>query len=741
MLEQAQKRIGHLYPKYQITAELLAERPDLRAQGLKAGDELTVIAWLWARTVKCPNPACGTQMPLISSFNLSTKKGNNFWIEPIVDHTTKKINFSIRSGLNTSRISPKVGRGAQFRCLMCGQVAPESAVRDEFKAKKNGVQLMAIVAEGKNGRIYLPPEEEQEWIALNAVPKWIPEVEMNTETSNLVSGRGYGITHWHEIFSSRQLTALTTFCDLIAEARELILNDALTSQHPDSQAYADAVATYLAFAVDKCSDYWSSISTWNIIPETIRNTFSRQAIPMTWDYAEVNPLSDSTGNWISMVNWVRKALLTLPASLPGIAEQADAQRLKNLPAAMICTDPPYYDNIAYADLSDYFYIWLRQSLRTIYPELFRSILVPKTQELVATPYRFKGNKHEAKRFFEKGLEMVFHNFREMTVPYYPVTIFYAFKQAGNQNEERQTEEFSLDNERVSTGWETMLNGLLASSFEITGTWPMRTELANRSVGIGANALASSIVLVCRPRAEDAPSVSRREFLAALNRELPAALHRLQRGNIAPVDLAQAAIGPGMAIFSRYSAVLESDGSPMSVHTALALINRTLDEYLAEQESEYDSDSRWALAWFEQFGHEAGPYGIAETLSKAKNTGIERLTHAGILEARGGTVRLLRRDELAKDWDPSVTKRVTVWEATQYLIRALDEEGEIGAGSLLGKLAEYGETIRDLAYRLYTLCERKGWAQDATAYNMLIIAWPRLKNLSDNRTESVQESLL
>jgi len=410
--------------------------------------------------------------------------------------------------------------------------------------------------------------------------------------------------------------------------------------------------------------------------------------------------------------------------------QMDAMELSGVESALISTDPPYYNNIGYADLSDFFYIWLRKSLGSVYPNLFATFLVPKSVELVATAYRFEGNKQKAKDFFESGLRSVFLKFIQTTVSNYPITIYYAFK----QSEEDIADEGVQINGRTSTGWETMLSALLETGFQITGTWPVRTEMDSRMVGQGTNALASSIVLVCRPRPTDAPTLTRREFLAALQRELPPALRELQKGSIAPVDLAQAAIGPGMAVFSRCKQVLEADGSPMRVRTALALINQVLDEYLTEQEGEYDADTRWALAWYEQYGFNEGPYGDAETLSRAKNTSVEGMTEAGIIWARGGKVRLLRRDELngsggGSAWDPSKDRRPTVWEAVQHLVRALDKEGEQAAAQLLARLGGLGETARQLAYRLYSLCERKGWAQEALGYNMLAAAWPRLKELA------------
>jgi putative DNA methylase len=493
-------------------------------------------------------------------------------------------------------------------------------------------------------------------------------------------------------------------------------------------AYADAVATYLAFAVDKAADYWSGICSWHSSGEKMRNTFGRQAIPMVWDYAECFPFSDSTGNWMACVDWVWKVIAALAGSSHSRVHQHDATTINEGVRPVFSTDPPYYDNIGYADLSDFFYVWLRRSLNKIYPDILSTLLVPKSQELVATPYRFGGSKSKAQMFFEDGLGEAFARMRESQNEDYPLTVYYAFKQA-------ETEDDDSDSETAiaSTGWETMLEGLIRAGFTINGTWPMRSELSNRMVASGTNALASSIVLVCRPRPESAAIATRREFLSALKRELPDALKNLQHGNIAPVDLAQASIGPGMAVFSRYSKVVEADGSPMRVRTALQLINQTLDEVLAEQESEYDADTRWAVAWFDQFGMEEAQYGIAETLSKAKNTAVNGMEEAGIIVAKAGKVRLLKREELPADWNPAADSRLTVWEVTQHLIHKLEQEGESGAATTLATVLQQngslGEISRDLAYRLYTTCERKGWAQEALAYNSLVVAWPEISKLA------------
>lgn len=738
MRDEAFKRIGHLYPKVNLPQEY-------------GGGEATVIAWLWARTVKCPNPACGAQMPLVKSFALSTKKDKEAWVEPVIDRSQQPpiVQFEVKTGEGTPPEPPKTGRGAKFCCLACGQPVDEKYIKLEGLEGRMNSQLMAIVAEGNRGRIYLDPTIEQEAIAKSAQPEWEPNQELANDPRNIwcVS---YGLNTFGKLFTSRQLIALTTFSNLVSEAREKVRHDAvlggmlsdnlpLVEGEISATAYADSVATYLAFALDKSADYCSSICSWHSGRDTIRNTFARQAIPMTWDFAETNLFSDSTGNFCGAIDWLSEVLQVSNCNTKGLVKQRDATAtIDNLIHPIISTDPPYYDNISYADLSDFFYVWLRRSLGSIYTDIFTTLLVPKTQELIATPYRFDGDKQKAKEFFEEGLSKAFTRMRESADTNYPLTVYYAFKQSETEdNQDKSDIKYSIS----STGWETMLEGLIKAGFTITGTLPMRTELSNRTIASGSNALASSIVLVCRPRPETAPSTTRRQFLNELKRELPEALKNLQQGNIAPVDLAQASIGPGMAIFSRYTKVLDADGSPMRIRTALQLINQMLDEFLTEQEGEFDADTRWALTWFEQNQFNEGLYGDAETLSKAKNTSVQGLVNGGILTAKGGKVRLLRRDELPDNWNPATDTRTSDWETTQYLIRTLDQKGETGAATMLSQLGDRGEIARDLAYRLYNICDRKSWTQEAIAYNSLVISWAEISRLAvETKPEPVQREL-
>lgn len=727
--DEAEKRLEPFYPKVSITSAMVSDRPDLAPYIDK---KLNVIAWLWARTVKSSNPAfANIHVPLTSTFMLSTKAGKEAYVEPIING--ESFVFKVRVGkpkdLAKTKSGTKLARGANFYCLLSDAPMPNEYVRNEFKARRNGDRLMAIVAEGDRGRVYLSPTKEQESIAKDIIPGWIPEQEMNQDSSNLVSGRGYGITHWSDIFTKRQLSALSIFSELISDVKSVIIKDALSAGLKADQvginqggsgalAYAEAVSLYLAFAVDKMTDRNSSVCGWDSSRDSIRGVFGRQAIPMVWDFAESNPIGGSAGSYENAVDQCYRVLNDLPGLGFGKAEQADAATQNISINKVISTDPPYYDNIAYADLSDFFYIWLRNSLKPVFPELFSTLEVPKSEELVATPYRH-GGAEKAEKFFLDGMTNAMHRIAEQAHEAFPVTIYYAFKQS----------ETDSDDGTINTGWDTFLAAVIKAGFSISGTWPMRTELSNRMIGSGTNALASSIVLVCRRIPEDAGIATRRDFIAALKEELPTALRHLQAGNIAPVDLAQAAIGPGMAVYTRFSKVIDAEGNPMSVSTALALINQTLDEALAEQEGDFDSDSRWALTWFDQNGFNESDYGLADTLSVARNTSVEGLEAGGIVLSKAGKVRLLKPEELSDGWNPLIDKRITAWEIVHQLIRALEIDGEGATAKLVANLGSHAEIARELCYRLYALCERKKRTNEAMSYNGLVQSWPEIIRLS------------
>jgi putative DNA methylase len=740
MQEEARKRIGHLYPSVEITAKMAEQRKDLKPL---VGHKLAPLAFFWARTVKSPNPAFShVQVPLASTFILSGKEGNLAYVRPVVegDH----YHFTVGRGVpprGTEEGTKALGRGANFRCILSDAPISPEYIRSEAQAGRMSAKLMAVLAEGPQGRVCLAPTPNIETIAWKADPTWKPDVEFFQQALGFRVGN-YGMTKWSDLFTPRQLVALTTFSDLIAETKAKVLADALDSTLPDdsrplvqggigANAYSQAVSIYLGCALSRLATYSNTICHWNIKGGSVGQIFARQAISMSWDYMEVNPLEKMSGNWAGGIEWVSDVLDQFnSALLTGTAQQLDASKQELSAGKLVSTDPPYYDNIGYADLSDFFYVWLRPSLKSIYPELFATLTVPKAEELVATPFRH-GGKEEAETFFLDGMTHAMHRLAEQAHPEPPITIYYAFKQS----------ETDTDSRTSSTGWETFLAAVNRAGLQLTGTWPMRTEKQGRSRANDSNALASSIILVCRKRRVDAPTISRREFLRELNAVLPEALDEMTKGSgddrspVAPVDLSQAIIGPGMAVFSKYSAVLEADGSPMMVHTALQLINR----FLAEDD--FDSDTQFCLHWFEQNGWKEGRFGDADTLARAKGTSVDRVRDAGVVESGGGIVRLRKWSEYPSDWNPQSEVRLPVWETLHQFIRALKNEGETSAGRLLVAVKGKSEATRQLAYRLHTLCERQGWAEDARAYNELITSWTGIEVAAGEiPTERTQGSL-
>jgi putative DNA methylase len=671
---------------------------------------------------------------------LSTKVGKEAYIEPVIESGGYRFTIKVGepSDPESAKSGTKLSRGANFRCVMSGTPIAPDYIYAAANSRQMGARLMAIVAEGDRSRVYLPPTPEAEAIAHKAKPEWQPELAM-PENPRWFSPPLYGLKTYGDIFTPRQLVALTTFSDLVQETRERVRCDALSAGLPDdtplatggtgASAYGDAVTLYLACALDRVVERHTSIAIWDSSPTKLQlaNTFRRQAIPMTWDFAEGNPFCMSSGTWSPSVEWVARSIAFVPATPIGVSVQADASSQDMSRDRVVATDPPYYDNIGYADLSDFFYVWLRRALQPLFHDLFATLAVPKSEELVATPYRH-GSKEKAEEFFLTGMTQAMHRLAEQAHAAFPVTIFYAFKQA----------EIDTHDGTASTGWETFLEAVIRAGFAVSGTWPVRTELTF-ALKKNIAALASSIVLVCRKRAANPATATRREFITALKNELPAALAHLQHGNIAPVDLAQAAIGPGMAVYTRYSMVIDAEGNELSVRQALTMINEILDEVLAEQEGDFDSDTRWALAWFEQFGFTEGEYGFAETLSKAKNTSVSGMVEAGILASKAGKVRLLSPAELPANWDPAADSRLTVWEMVHHLIRTL-AEGESAAAALVLKLGTRAEVARELAYRLFALCERKKRANEALAYNGLVLSWPEILRIARQTPVAAQTGL-
>lgn len=730
MRDEAFKRIGELYPKAK----------------LEDGSEATVIAWIWARTVTCPNPACGIEMPLVRSWWLGKKKGKEAWVHPVVvadssSPSGKRVEFEIGHGLTgapTDENDGTVGRQGGV-CVSCESAVDLEYVRSTSRESGLGTSLMAVVAEGNRNRVYLAADSAQSESADVPAPEDVPEGELFDWPGRINVVR-YGLTRFVDLFTNRQLLALTTFSDLVMEARERVLADALAAGLPPgdrleaggdgAEAYADAVATYLGFAVSRALNKSTSICSWDSSKkmEAVRGLFNRQAIPMAWDFAEANVFGTSSGSIIEDVDWVQRVLARLTSARQdrGVARQADAASMSS-ERGLISTDPPYYDNIGYSDLSDFFYVWLRRSLKNVHSKLLSTVLVPKAEELVANPYRHYG-KDGAKEFFESGFREVFTRVRRSALEDFPITVYYAFKQSDT----------GVDGS-ASTGWETLLEGMIQAGWEITSTWPVRSELANRMIGKGANALASSIVLSLRPRPIGAPTTDRRGFFAALRAELPDALQNLQHGAIAPVDLPQAAIGPGMAVFSHYGRVIDDDGSRMTVRSALASINEILDQVLSEQEGDFDSHTRFAVTWYKQHGYATGKFGDANNIAQARNTSVDGLTNAGVLKSAAGKASLVAPAELPDDYDILADNSVSQWEVLHHLIAFLDKKLERGGIPAAGKfIAEVRareddpidlDLVKELAYLLFADAEANGFTEDAIAFNTVATSWPEILDAS------------
>ena len=684
MREQAHKRIGHLYPPVELPTGITA----------------TVVAWLWARTIPCINPACGLQMPLMKTFQLSRKKGHEHWIKPVVDRESNTISWVVQT--NTEGVPKPTVRRTDAYCFACGTAVKLPYVREQAKAGKIGEILTAIVAEGNRQKLFLPPTEGHTRVSLSAKPTRKPRGRLPDQAMSF-RVQNYGITEWHQLFTERQLTALDTFSDLLSEVRNQITQDSAPEK------YADVVCTYLALAIGRTAESGCSFAIWDTAGNSIMPAFGRQAIPMVWDFVEANPFSTSTQNWISQVQWISRVVERFPTSVnTGEAYQADVcttPHAQDMP--VFITDPPYYDNINYADLSDFFYVWIRPLLRDVYPDLFAGMITPKEEEIVAIPARFDNSQKR----FEELLGKALLRMRQHCSDEFPSSIFYAYKQ---QEEEHDG--------KTSTGWETMLMAIVNAGFQVTGTWPMRTE---RPTALKAtkNALASSVVLVCRPRPEDAPPLARNEFLQALKKEMPPALDRLTRiTNIRPVDLAQAAIGPGMEVYSRYSKVMRISGEIVPIREALMHINNEITAYHEKETGELDAESQFCLTWLQQHGYMAGNFGDAEGLSKAKDVDIAAL-HDRVLIASRGKVRLLRAEEYAEREN---SEEMTAWEGClrmMWHISGVEHSGGILGCAAVARAMRDSESAKRLARVLYAYYEVRGDASSAAAYNNLVTEWP------------------
>ena len=697
---RAFKKIGELYPKI---------------------DGKTVIAWLWARTVTCSNPACAHKMPLVNSFYLSKKKGKEVYLSPEIDGD--KIIWRVVQG-NDCKHEGTVNRNGA-KCIFCGSDVKLDHIRKEGKAGKLGSEMIAIVAESESGRIYFPPNAEHIAAANVDKPDDFPDGELCGKVRVNVSL--YGFDKWHKLFTNRQLTALTTFSNLIPEIQEQVQADG------GSKEYADAIAVYMAFLIDQLANHTSAVCGWHATNEQLRNTFSLQAIPMVWNFAECNVFSNSTGSYENLYERMCKGFQSFLGNIcSGEVYRMNAVEDNGLRNVVVSTDPPYYDNICYADLSDFFYVWLRKNLHEIYPEIFALMQTPKNPELIATPYRHGGSKAAAKKFFEDGMIKVCKNLFKYAHNDFPVTIYYAFKQ-------KESEEGG----EASSGWETMLNAIIKSGFQITGTFPMRTEMSSRSLAVNSNALASSIIIVCRKRATENKICGRKEFLRELKRELENSIEKLQAANIAPVDMAQSAIGPGMSVYSRYENILDAEGNVLTVRDALKIINHALDEYLNGQGENLDAATQFCTDLYTQKAFNEISFGEADILARAKNISIDWLKEIGAVKSEKGRVRLTDRDELKlydenKNLVPSQIRHLEkincAWLWVQSLTEILNRGGWEDCAIALKNFSGNGETLKNLAYRLYNISEKRNRAKEGTVYNNLVTSW---QDIMTRRAEILQ----
>ena len=713
MLEEARSRIGHLYPKVDLPEE-------------HGGGDADVISWIWARTVKSPNPAFSDiDVPLISNFILSTKKGKEAYLEPIIEGSSYRFEVKMGKAPTGYNSGTKLGRGANFKCIMSDSPIELNYIKAEGKAGRMSHSLIAIVADGGRKRVYVSAGPIQESVAVNSIPDWKPKQPLPSHGLGF-RVQPYGFNTFSDLFTNRQLSSMTTFSDLISDLKIHLLEVGCESE------YANAVVTYLACAISRMADFSNTICRWAPDNQKSMNLFGRHAIPMSWDFSEVNILGKGVGSWKTCYEYVQKCIgvISIGNCKPGDVKQQDAAETSwAAKSLIISTDPPYYDNIGYADLSDFFYVWLRQNLRKVHPNLMGTLMTPKEEELIADPHRH-GNRHAAKEHFENGFRDAFTGMKHAIDPRFPLTVYYAMK---------QTESDSGEGNTRNTGWETLLESLVQSGFHITATWPIRASQQWRMRSIGSNALASYVVLACRIRNETAPVGTRIDFLRELDRELPPALKQLQAEGIPAVDLAQAILGPAMGIYSRYQQIIEANGARMPVSVALDLINQRLGEQLSGIESELDRDSQWAVAWYESFGHAAADAGEADGLCRSKGVSLEGLRESGIIYAGGGKVRILQREELPEDWTPEGDNRLTDWEICQQMIRAQETKGNDGLARLIKKCGSRAEHGRALAYRLFDVCERKGWAKEATPYNVLVTGWGDAQRLASEILDFELES--
>jgi putative DNA methylase len=675
----------------------------------------TIVAWLWARTVACKNPPCRAVSPLVSSFELSRRRGSACWVEPIVKLDHSGVRFEIRSGAGQPPTPTKLGRGGNFRCAVCGEAAiDESYVKEEGRAGRLGLQLMAVAVDGPSGRSYVSPDLAPQRPQVNASDD-IGDIELADDHRNLWCV-GYGVRSVSDLFVDRQLVALSAFADAVASVPAEVVDAG------GDLEYASSIASVLGLAVGKLAMANSTQARWRLraVESKAEPAFSRQALPMVWDFAEVNPFGGSVGDWSQQVKAVSGGLERLPLGGVGRVSALDARFASTLLEApgLVATDPPYFAQIGYADLSDYFYVWLRRALKDVHPDLLATIATPKGSELIAAPHRHGGDRAAASRAFVEGFTETFHALVSVTRPELPMLIVYAHRQ-----------EESEDGGLTATAWDAMLTAILDAGLRIVGTWPVHATGSSRQIGLGTNALASYVVLVCRPQLAGARVGDLPSFVAALRAELPSAIRRVQEAAISAIDLGQAAIGPGMAVFSRFAYVVDpATGQRMTVHRALELINMVRAEVIDDFAGALSPETRWAMTWFRDFGFGEADSGEAEKLFTTTNTSLGQLEAAGIATSSRGKIRLLRRDELPDNWDPETDTRRPEWETLQHLVKRHEEGGLEAAGALLRRVQGDADAVRELAYWIVDKCQFSQSAE-VQPFDALIVDWPKIAEVA------------
>lgn len=665
-----------------------------------------VVAWIWARTAPCPNPACGLPMPLLHAFTLAAPPARPAWLLPGAGDGPWRV-----GGPGDPSPPPGTVTRTAARCLHCGTLHPLRAIRERARDGGLGQRLVCLVVRTGRGKAYAEADAVQAQRAAQVRAPGGPDTDL-PEAALGFGTANYGLRRHRDLWTPRQLLALGTFSEQVRAIRARASADARRAGWPDGEplraggrgalAYGEAVSLYLALALDRAAARWCTFARWHRTRENVEHPFATPGLPMPWDFAEANPFAETAGGWGAAVEAVARALAAAPAAEADVppAECVQADAASPAPGRggmLVCTDPPYFDKVPFADTADLFYVWLRPTIGDVYPDLFRTVLTPKAEELVADPHRFGGAEAARARFRER-MTASFTTLRAAAGPH-PLCVFYAFQERSGAA-------------GTAVGWEVVLESMVAAGLQVTGTWPLRTEHAQRLRTKASNTLASTIVLVCRPRPADAHRIPRREFAALLRRELPGALAALAEGGVSPADLAQAAIGPGMAVFTRFSAVLDGEGT-LGVGEALRLIADSVEAHLDKATADLDPLTRLCLAWADLHGFAPGPFGEAEVLARAKDARLEDAAAEGIAAVQGGQVRLLPAGDLA-------APRRAPASAWAALHRRMAGDGAPGPAAAPWAAAP----LRALAHGLYAIFDRRGEGARAAAYDAAAEALPR-----------------